>query len=198
MVTDKDLGWDKIMDEMRKLDQQEIYVGIQSDAGNTKDGSLSMAQLGAIHEFGTTITQGARAQTLYRKVDCEGNFKYGGRFVKRKRSNFAQTVNTGPRKIIIPARPFLRTGIDNNQHKIENVMRQEIIRILSGNQNAEAALQRIGLHIEGLIKKNFVEGDFKPNAKSTIRKKKSSRPLIDTGHLRQSIRYVVRRKGEEK
>lgn len=198
MVTDKDFGWSKIFEEMEGLDGQEVFVGIQSDAGNTKDGSLTMAQLGAVHEFGATITQAPRAQTLYRRVDRDGNFKYNGRFVKRKRSNFSTTVNTGPRKIVIPARPFLRQGIANNQRKIENIMRQEVVGILTGGQTAERALKRIGLYVEGRIKKNFVEGEFAPNAKSTIRKKRSSRPLIDTGHLRQSIRYVIRAKGTDK
>ena len=34
-----------------------------------------------------------------------------------------------------------------------------------------------------------------PNAPSTIRKKGSDKPLIDTGRLRQSVNYVIKPKG---
>jgi hypothetical protein len=47
-----------------------------------------------------------------------------------------------------------------------------------------------------LVKTKIVQGPFTPNAPSTIRKKKSARPLIHTGHMRQSIRYVVKKRGD--
>ena len=40
-----------------------------------------------------------------------------------------------------------------------------------------------------------MEGDFEPNAPSTIRKKKSDKPLIDTGRMRQSVMTVIDKKG---
>ena len=42
----------------------------------------------------------------------------------------------------------------------------------------------------------MVEGEFVPNAPSTIRKKGSDKPLIDTGQLRQGVSYKICRKGE--
>ena len=41
------------------------------------------------------------------------------------------------------------------------------------------------------MKKIFIAGTFAPDAPATARRKKSSRPLIDTGLLRQSIKYKV-------
>ena len=39
------------------------------------------------------------------------------------------------------------------------------------------------------------QGGFAPNAESTIKKKGSDQPLIDTGYMRQSVNYVVKRRG---
>ena len=45
--------------------------------------------------------------------------------------------------------------------------------------------------MEGAMKLKFTDGTLTPNAPSTIKKKGSSRPLIDTGQLRQSISNKV-------
>ena len=50
---------------------------------------------------------------------------------------------------------------------------------------------------KGLIQRKIVDGTFEPNAPSTIRKKGSSRPLIDTGRMRQSVNFIIRRKGAD-
>lgn len=198
MVTDKDLGWNRMIEELDELKDLEVVVGIQSDAGMTDDGSMTMAKLGAVHEFGADILQPPQAVTQYRRINKNGKFANNGRFVKKKRSNFATTAMTGWKRIHIPSRPFMRSAIDNNKNSIVRVARKEVEAIINGEQDARMASIGVGMHVEGLIKKNFVVGDFAPLAKSTIKRKGSSRPLIDTGHLRQSIRYVIRRKGEEK
>ena len=41
------------------------------------------------------------------------------------------------------------------------------------------------------MKNTFTTGSFTPNKPATIKRKGSSRPLIDTGHLRQSITSKV-------
>ena len=41
----------------------------------------------------------------------------------------------------------------------------------------------------------FLRKSVDENAPSTIRKKKSDKPLIDTGKMRQSVKYVIRKKG---
>ena len=46
------------------------------------------------------------------------------------------------------------------------------------------------------VQHQMVEGEFVPNAPSTIRKKGSDKPLIDTGQLRQGVSYKICRKGE--
>ena len=61
---------------------------------------------GAIHQFGGSIEHKARTQELYFRQN-ERTKEVGNRFVKRDKSNFAQTVNVKAYTARVPARPYL-------------------------------------------------------------------------------------------
>ena len=62
-------------------------------------------------------------------------------------------------------------------------------------KSAEQVLKEIGIFQKDLIQEKITEGSFTPNAASTVRKKGSNKPLIDTGRMRQSVNYVIKKKG---
>lgn len=76
---------------------------------------------GAIHHFGGTIKRKARSQDLYFKQGQDGSV--GNRFVKKKNSNFVQTVQVGEYNIKIPARPWLGLSNDNKAHIVKITQR---------------------------------------------------------------------------
>lgn len=94
----------------------------------------------------------------------------------------------------IPSRPFLRKSVDENVDKINAFLKGQKKKLISG-ADAEQVLKEIGLFQKDLIQEKITEGSFAPNAPSTVRKKKSSKPLVDTGRMRQSVNYVIQRKG---
>lgn len=94
----------------------------------------------------------------------------------------------------IPSRPFLRKSVDENEDKINEFIDQEASELMNGAP-AEQVLKKIGLFQKALVQEKITEGDFTPNAESTIKKKGSSKPLIDTGRMRQSVNYWIRQKG---
>ena len=94
----------------------------------------------------------------------------------------------------IPARPFFRQSYENHRSKLQSVCVQAAKTVIAGGA-PDKALDIIGAFAVGLVQEEIVNGNFAPNAPSTIRKKKSDKPLIDTGHMRQGIHYVKRRKG---
>jgi hypothetical protein len=94
-----------------------------------------------------------------------------------------------------PARPFMRKSVDENTDKIKAMCTRQLKRLAQG-ADAQDILEKIGVFQKGLIQRKIVDGTFEPNAASTIRRKGSSRPLIDTGRMRQSVNYIIRRKGE--
>lgn len=93
-----------------------------------------------------------------------------------------------------PARPFMRQTVDNNESKIESFCSKQARSIGSGG-NAQGVLRKIGVFAKGLVQETIESGSFAPNAPSTIRKKKSDKPLIDTGRMRQSVNYTIKNKG---
>ena len=94
-----------------------------------------------------------------------------------------------------PARPFMRQTVDNHEDAINAMLLRKKREIISG-VSAEQILKSIGLEMKDLMQAEIIEGDFAPNAPSTIRRKKSSRPLIDTGRMRQSVNFQIKEKGE--
>lgn len=95
----------------------------------------------------------------------------------------------------IPARPFLRESVDENTTEINTFLQSQKESLLRG-MPAEQILKEIGIFQKDLIQEKITEGSYTPNAASTIRKKGSDKPLIDTGRMRQSVNYVIQRKGE--
>jgi len=94
----------------------------------------------------------------------------------------------------MPSRPFLRKSVDENEEKINSFLKSTKGKILKG-VSAEQILKEIGIFQKDLIQEKITEGSYTPNAESTIRKKGSSKPLIDTGKMRQSVNFVIQKKG---
>ena len=94
----------------------------------------------------------------------------------------------------IPARPFIRQSVDDNESKIKSFLKAQVKDFGKG-KSAEQMLKEIGIFQKDLMQDKITSGSFAPNADSTIKKKGSSKPLVDTGRMRQSVKYVIQKKG---
>jgi len=74
----------------------------------------------AIHQFGGKIDIAARSQQAYFRRDGRTGL-VGNRFVKKRRSNFAQWVTIAAYSIAMPARPFLGVSADDEQDILDLV-----------------------------------------------------------------------------
>jgi hypothetical protein len=93
----------------------------------------------------------------------------------------------------IPARPFLRPGVERAAGQVSQVLVTGITGALNGHTGAlRDALETAGQVAADAVKRYMVQGRFTPLKPATIRRKGSSRPLIDTGQLRQAVTFVVR------
>lgn len=97
----------------------------------------------------------------------------------------------------IPERSFLRSGILANLQQLIAMNAEHIRKIANGGFTVLTALNRLGVFAAGAVQKQIVEGDYTPNAPATIKAKGSSKPLIDSSQLRQSITYQIGNEGEE-
>lgn len=92
-----------------------------------------------------------------------------------------------------PSRPFLRKSVDENEEKIISFGQFQAKRLTQG-ATAQDVLTALGVMQKGLVQEKIVDGDFEPNAPSTIKKKGSDKPLIDTGHMRRSVNFAITEK----
>ena len=90
----------------------------------------------------------------------------------------------------IPGRaPFAKTVYANSGYKAP-LKKATAINLRTGTyQGAE----QLGLRVVGDVQKTISAGLTPENAKSTIKAKGSSKPLVNTGAFRQSITHEVRK-----
>jgi len=151
-VSDRDLGFAKVMTDLKALANKEIKIGIQGDAeyeekdGKKRKKSVSVLDVAVWNEFGT--------------------------------SN-------------IPSRPFIRQTFELDSEEVYQQM-AKVVEAVGLGVNVHQALSLVGQWYEGKMKHTLTTFPWKLNAASTIKRKKSSNPLIDTEQLRSSIRYEVK------
>lgn len=95
----------------------------------------------------------------------------------------------------IPSRPFMRDSVDKHLSEINQMMISQKDALLRG-YTAKDILNTVGLFQKDLIQTEIEQGDFVANLPRTIQRKGSEKPLIDTGTMRNSVNYVICRKGE--
>ena len=88
----------------------------------------------------------------------------------------------------IPSRPFLRQTLTENQEKYTALF----VKLFESGVSIDQIYEQIALIAQGDVQQNIVNGKWTANAPSTIKRKKSSNPLIDTGKLRQSVKGIVK------
>lgn len=151
----------KIVDEYAKdleaLAGQEVVVGIPASKNGSHVGdSLTLVEIGAIHEFG------------------------------------APNAN-------IPQRSFLRVPLQANAGKIFKTIEKDL---KIKNMNPKQALGRLGAAGQAVVLESFKtqnDGawqDLKSSTKNQRKKGKGTgddKPLVDTGQLRRSITFEVRK-----
>jgi hypothetical protein len=91
----------------------------------------------------------------------------------------------------IPARSFMRTSFDENFTKINKLISLEYNKIVKGESTTKKSLGLIGLYMNKLIVNKIRSIYYPPNAPSTIKEKKSSKPLIDFGQMVASVTSKV-------
>ena len=91
----------------------------------------------------------------------------------------------------IPERPFLRVAVQRNRQKYVRLNRINLVKMLRGQATVEQALGQLGEMAKGDVQTEIRSGDFAPLKPATIKRKGSSRPLIDTGQMVQSIAWEL-------
>jgi len=169
-VIERDLGWNDILKQLKIMEKKPF----------TKIGLL--ARTSKKPKTSTQIIDGKKTketnpQTTVLDVGLANEF--------------------GTEKI--PERSFVRSTHDQNSGHWMGIIDAAIIRIYLGRETVKRALNIVGLKATSDMKLKIKNGDPKwpPNADETIKRKGSSKPLIDTAQMLNSIAHTVVIKGKD-
>lgn len=186
-VTDRDFGFKDLLGALDDLKGEiSVLVGVPGTADEYKDGA-NQVMIASVHEFGADIKHPGGTPYVLNDVGQ-------ARFVKKGHADPAGV--TKAHIISIPERSFLRSTVDEKSNDYAALLAKLVGQVVDGKITPTQALDRLGLTVERDVKRKIVEIKEPPNAASTIRMKKSSNPLIDTGQLRQSITYEIRKEAK--
>jgi phage gpG-like protein len=143
----------------------------QTEEGKTKN--ISIAYLGAVHEFGADIevTDKMRAYLHYIGIHLKSS--------------------TG--SIHIPQRSFILMPLETNEKKITKTVEPKFPLLITEN-STDKFLKEMGAACEGVIQEAFDTGGFgtwQDISQMTKDRKDSGNILIDKGGLRQAISSKV-------
>lgn len=150
--------------ELQYLASHQVEIGIFADA--SRDGAVPMLVIAAANEFGAKIP---KRQARFEDLDDENPEKW----------------------VTIPERSYLRAWFDENVDVLQATMERLIGQVVEGKISGRAALETIGGYVATHIQAYMVDLKTPPNAPSTIARKGSSNPLIDTGQLKDAITWRV-------
>lgn len=161
-----------------------VTVGIHEEAGGVEGGDLTMASLGATHEFGADVDH--PGGTSYGYASKAAADRDEVRFLKSG-TGYMELGVTGPHKINIPARPWLNPGVASATKEIIETIQDSVDR----GATLDGTLEAVGVVASGAVRQYMTDLKTPPNAASTIKKKGSSNPLIDSGAMRASVTHKV-------
>ncbi len=96
----------------------------------------------------------------------------------------------------IPKRSFLREPFLRRQSNIDSFLAKQFEQVVNEKQDAMTSLEYSGVWLRNISFKQFRtsgDGRWAKNSPATIAEKGSSKPLIDTGLLQNSVSYTVRK-----
>lgn len=92
----------------------------------------------------------------------------------------------------IPARPFIRGTHDEKKREWATKITRRFRSLMYGHIDAEQFLRMVGRMSRDDIKAAVIAWSTPPNAPRTVAQKGFDDPLIETGEMRDAVRYNVK------
>lgn len=178
-------GFDGLIKRLNLLKKRHIYVGVPQEKASRQSGEINNAELVYIH------THGIRRKSM--REEMKKNMAKGMKYSKAYELYIA---SHGSPLWHAPPRPIIEPAIEANKERISKELSKLYQAANEGNgESLERAIRRVGLLAQNKVRAWFTDpqNGWAPNSPKTIHMKGSSKPLIDTGNLRKSIVYVVRK-----
>jgi len=100
----------------------------------------------------------------------------------------------GSKKRNIPRRPFMSMAADSGKNKLLKFIEKQYMLLMAGKINDKTFSDRVGVFHADQIKAMIRGGSFDALKPKTIKRKKSSKPLIDKAIMKNSVTHKVRKR----
>jgi len=151
-----------LLEQVKNLENKFVTVGIHGDKGEQK-------KLVRLHPKSAILPRGTKREAVDPNITV---------------AQVAAENEFGDRKKNIPQRSFLRSVLKEKAREINQIAQKAL-------NKPEIFYDVIGTYILNQINKKIVSGIAPANSPSTIKRKGSSTPLIDTGQLKAALTYKV-------
>jgi hypothetical protein len=156
----------RLKEIIRILNSKKIRVGIFG--GDDSE----MLMIATVNEYGCDINITPKMRWWLR---------YNGLFVKDSTTS-----------IHIPERSFVRKTANEKKDQMDTFIKQNLDLLFTFQIDVNMFLNKVGQYCAQLVQETLTETETPPNHPWTIQRKKGKEhPLIDTGHLRESITYRI-------
>lgn len=177
------LKYTKDLEErLSEANESHVDVGLpeESVSGKVYGDGTTVIKIGSIHEFGADFIHPGGTRYIIKK---DGMAK----FVSN--DYVGPTGVTGPHAISIPKRSFLKDSFETKKGDLDKLLNSLYKKIVEDGLDVQKALKLLG--IEAV---NISTGAFRTNGYGKWEPvKHGGTPLLDTGTLRNSITYKVRK-----
>jgi hypothetical protein len=92
----------------------------------------------------------------------------------------------------VPKRPFMDIAFAKNKKEYKKIILKKFSKI--EDLNIVQFVNKLGLKAQGDVQKSIIDLRLPANDPETVEAKGSSNPLIDTGHMLQSVTFEVSKK----
>ncbi len=159
-IRDVDRGYARLVKTVFGFQRPKVQVGIlEREGGEAKRPGVGQREV----EAGTTVIQIAEMME-FGFYNIRGDFE------------------------VLP-RSFVRAWADENEAQVRELMRRLMLSVVAGKRQKEDIMNILGLFCVAGMQARIAEGIDPPNAPSTVARKGSSTPLINTGQLRSSLSF---------
>ena len=77
------------------------------------------------------------------------------------------------------------------ENYLDTTLKSLVMEAIKSGASGEMVLNTIGVETVRLIQESILKGGFAANKESTLKRKKGTKPLIDTGTMLNSVRFEI-------
>ncbi len=103
----------------------------------------------------------------------------------------------GAPAVNIPPRPFMQPTVKAKKDYWTNIIEKQLPKVAKGEMTAFDVLDLVGIAAAADIQTTISSIYSPPNSPATIRRKGSSKPLVDTGLMLASVQNAVNKEGSD-